>query len=263
MKDVKPVSYQAVLEQLMAIGPIKAWSLIVTILGDLAAERGARIPGPVLTQLTEPMGLKPEAVRVAVHRLRRDGWLVSEREGRTSLYGLSDHGRQLTRSVFDRVYGGAPALPEQWLIVVAQNAEALQSVDHAELLPISPRTGLLADVVAEVPDEVLAWTATPGEMPTWVKDALIAEGLSEAYGALLPVLGAALEMVPPDGVVERAALRLAALHQWRRLVLRHGAAAEALLGENWVGAKCRVRVTRLLNLLEVEKAELLSPTISD
>lgn len=262
MKEANPVSYQTVLEQVMACGPIKAWSLIVTILGDLAAEEGARVPGPVLTQLTEPMGMKPEALRVAIHRLRRDGWLVSEREGRTSLYGLSAHGRGLTRSVFDRVYGGAPALPEKWLIVVAQNAEALQAVDHPELLPISPRTGLLADVAADVPEGVLAWVATPGAMPEWVKDALVGEGLSEAYGALLPALDAALAMEMPDGmtpedVMARAVLRLAALHQWRRLVLRHGAAAEALLGPDWAGALCRARVTRLLALLEQPKGELL------
>ncbi|UYV36052.1 PaaX family transcriptional regulator [Rhodobacteraceae bacterium D3-12] len=260
MKEAKPLPYQAVLEQLMACGQIKAWSLIVTILGDLAAEKGARVSGPALTQLTEPMGLKPEALRVAIHRLRRDGWLVSEREGRTSLYGLSDHGRTLTKSVFHRVYGAAPELPKKWLIVVAQNAEALQAVDHPELLPISPRTGLLADVTADVPEGVLAWAAEPGAMPGWVKSALVDEELSAAYGALLPALDAALKVEPPEGVMARAVLRLVALHQWRRLVLRHGAAAEALMGQQWAGAMCRARVTRLLALLELPEGELLRLT---
>ena len=243
-------TYQAVLERLLACGPIKAWSLIVTILGDLAADEGTRVPGPVLTQLTDPMGMKPEALRVAIHRLRRDGWITSERDGRVSLYGLTAHGRALTRSVSERVYDRAAKKPAHWQVLIAPNAEALQGLDHSELIAISARVAILPEGAGDVPETLFAWTAKPGAVPDWIKPVLVSEELGDAYAMLIGALNAALALRAPQVPLERAVLRLAALHQWRRLVLRHGAGIEALMGPGWDGARCRARVTDLLRLLE-------------
>jgi phenylacetic acid degradation operon negative regulatory protein len=249
MDHVNVQTYQAVLERLLACGPIKAWSLIVTILGDLAAEQGARVPGPVLTQLTDPMGMKPEALRVAIHRLRRDGWITSERDGRVSHYGLTAHGRGLTRSVSERVYGHAPRMPDSWQVLIAPNAEALQGLDYPDMIPISARVALLPDGAGDLPETLFAWRAEPGALPGWVKPILVPDELAAAYARLTSALDAALALGAPDAPLERAVLRLVALHQWRRLVLRHGMATDALMGPDWDGARCRARVTALLAML--------------
>lgn len=250
MKSEKPLAYQDVLDRLIACGAIKAWSLIVTILGDMNATQGARIPGPLLSRLTEPMGVKPEALRVAVHRLRRDGWITSEREGRTSLYELSAHGRELTKSVSARVYEPVAAAPKAWKIVIAPNAEVLQNVDHPDFMPISARAGLMADDEAELTEGLLAWVAQPGDIPDWAKHALVSDELTQAYAKLSPALDAALKLELPDDLIARAVLRFAALHQWRRLILRHSAAVETLMGPEWAGAQCRAHVTQFFSAIK-------------
>ncbi|MDU8926254.1 hypothetical protein RXV86_02545 [Alisedimentitalea sp. MJ-SS2] len=249
MEREENTAYQTVLEQLLACGPLKTWSLIVTILGDLAAGDGARVPGPVITQLTEPMGVKPEALRVAIHRLRRDGWITSERDGRTSLYGLTAHGRALTRAVSDRVYGCEAEPVAGWHIVIAQAAEAMQALDHPDMIVIGPRVALLPGDTDEIPANILAWRAEPAEVPDWVRDIAAPEGLEAAYKALREALEAVLVLDLPTAAGPRAVLRLLALHQWRRLVLRHGAGVDALMGPEWNGAKCRARIGTVLALL--------------
>lgn len=250
MDQNNPVTYQAVLDSLLACGPVKAWSLVVTILGDLAAEEGARVAGPVLTKLTDPMGMKPEALRVAIHRLRRDGWITSERDGRMSLYGLTAHGRKLTRSVFDRVYGPTTKVPERWQVLIAPNAEAFQAIDHPELILIGARVAILPNGATDLPETLFAWDASPGLVPDWIKSVLVPEALDAAYAMLASALDAANALGSPEAPLEQAVLRLVALHQWRRLVLRHGSGVEALMGSGWQGALCRTRVTSLLNSLE-------------
>ena len=71
----------------------RVWSIIVSLFGDMAQEPGAQISGGALTQIIEPMGIKPEAIRVALHRLRKDGWIESDRIGRVSRHVLSEFGR--------------------------------------------------------------------------------------------------------------------------------------------------------------------------
>lgn len=249
MTEEVAVTYQSVLDRLLACGPVKAWSLIVTILGDLAADEGARVPGPVLSRLTDPMGIKPEALRVAIHRLRRDGWITSERDGRMSLYGLTAHGRSLTRSVSARVYGRSVRMPERWQLLIAPNSEVLQGVDHPDLIVISARVAILPNDAVELPGAVFAWEATPGLVPDWMKSVLVPDELGAAYAMLAEALGEARAFGAPETLLEKAVLRLVALHQWRRLVLRHGAGVEALMGPGWHGALSRTRVSEILDLL--------------
>lgn len=249
MKQVKDAAYQDVLEHLLACGPVKTWSLVVTILGDLAAGKGARLAGPVITQLTEPIGTRPEALRVAIHRLKCDGWIVAERDGRQSLYGLTDHGRALTHAAAERIYGVTVPQPESWHVIIAQTAEGLQALDYPDLLPIGPKAALLPGEAADLPDTVLAWEARAGALPDWVRSVLVPKELEASYVVLAGALETALALEPPDAALPRTVLRLLALHQWRRLVLRHGPALEVLMGEDWAGARCRINVTALLERL--------------
>ncbi len=71
------------LDILTALPTPRVWSMMVTIFGDLAQAPRDRIDGPLLTRLTDGMGIKPEAVRVALHRLRNEDWITSVKSGRT------------------------------------------------------------------------------------------------------------------------------------------------------------------------------------
>jgi phenylacetic acid degradation operon negative regulatory protein len=252
MRDRKPTPYQEVLDALLGCGPLKTWSLIVTILGDLAQAGDGRLPGPVLSRLTEPLGIRPEALRVAIHRLRRDGWITSERDGRVSVYRLTAHGRTLTQSVAERVYGATIAQPARWHILIGPTAEAVQALDEPGLIQLGARVALLPGDAVGLPASILAWDAQAGALPDWARAAIMPEDLVASYARLCDALDRALAFssAKTEDAMKRAVLRFLALHQWRRLVLRHGAAVEVLIGPDWDGARCRARITTLLAMLD-------------
>ena len=90
---------------------------------------------------------------------------------------------------------------------------------------------------------------TWGTVDDWVRAIAAPEELDTAYVALLAALEALLALDLPGAAGERAVLRLLALHQWRRLVLRHGAGVDGLMGSDWAGAQCRARISEVLAML--------------
>ena len=145
MRDAPPPSGDGV-ARLIACGPLKVWSVLVTVLGDLSAHPGDRFSGKVLTRLIAPLGLSGPAMRVALHRLRRDGWIVSNRQGRESLYGLSPEGWHQTERVRPRIYAAEIVPVRSAQLVVGPPAQTMQ--DFAQTLPsgaipIAPRAALL------------------------------------------------------------------------------------------------------------------------
>ena len=85
---------QTDIQRIAECGPIRVWSLVVTIMGDLCQSPDTCIPGKTLGDLVGRLGITNQALRVALHRLRRDGWIQTVREGRTSNYFLSGRFRK-------------------------------------------------------------------------------------------------------------------------------------------------------------------------
>jgi phenylacetic acid degradation operon negative regulatory protein len=99
----KPLS--DAVEALATLKNQRVWSLLVTVFGDLAQNDGDVIEGPVLSVLMSDIGIKAEATRVALHRLRNDGWINSVKSGRNSLHSLTASGRQESSAASPRIYG--------------------------------------------------------------------------------------------------------------------------------------------------------------
>ena len=81
-KDPHLTPAETLIEDLSALEPIKTWSLIVTLFGDL---NGQPVTGKQLGAILGRVGIKTEAMRVALHRLRKEGWIVSTKIGREVL----------------------------------------------------------------------------------------------------------------------------------------------------------------------------------
>ena len=69
-------------------------SLIMTVFGDSVYHRGGVMSLASLIQLMDVFGLNERSVRTAVFRLVQNGWLVSEKIGRTSYYRITESSRQ-------------------------------------------------------------------------------------------------------------------------------------------------------------------------
>jgi len=98
---------------------VKPRSLVFDIFGDYVYDRGGEIRLRGLTALMACFEIPEPTVRVVVGRLRRDGWLTSRREGRETIYALSDASWELLAEGRDRIFQRAPVpWPGKWHMVI-------------------------------------------------------------------------------------------------------------------------------------------------
>lgn len=238
-------------ERLTSLGVQRVWSLLVTVFGDLAQNEGDEINGPVLSTLMTELRIKPEATRVALHRLRNDNWIVSTKHGRTSRHSLTDQSRRISAAANPRIYGPPLDTARGWQLVMLESA-AVQSREEMEALgfaPLMPRIYVGADD-STPPENSLALPAT--HAPAWLSAQFEPKDLVQDYAALhsaLIQLDHAL--VQDHGLTAReiAVLRCAIVHSWRRLVLRHPNLPRQMYSGDWRGHNCRTLVMALLGRL--------------
>lgn len=226
------MSAAPLIEDCLAFGDIKVWSLLATLFGDRAFAPGATLAGPHIQSIVEPLGTRPEALRVALHRLRKDGWIDSRKEGRVSLYHMTALAQEETRAVRDLVYARHLDLPPTLWLVHTPEPNARNPIG----LPVG-RNVFLATEKPEGSD--LAGSLSAQDVPTWVASAAIAPRTQSRFRALCNILEAR-EMPECETEVEREALRLILLHAWRRLVLRENPLALSLQPETAPAHQCRL-----------------------
>ncbi|WP_270725045.1 PaaX family transcriptional regulator C-terminal domain-containing protein [Shimia sp. Alg240-R146] len=248
---MEPTELQQIIARVAGVGPIKVWSVVVSVLGDLMQSADDTLGASQLDALVAPMGINNQALRVAVHRLRNDGWVETQRQGRRSRYQLTARGWAETERVRPQIYGAAQ--PNRKGVFLVVGPPQLAASDFAVQLPkdsavLTSRSGLVVGRDG-VPED---WMCVPHEaaaLPDWVEAAVVPETLVQEYDALRAVVKPLLNALVPVDVLERTALRLAILHQWRRLRLRHGDLPDLVLGEDWAGARCRAVVLEALGRL--------------
>ena len=258
---MRTADLQARIDNVAAAGPLKAWSVVVTILGDLCLTREDRIGAQTLTALVGRLGISPQACRTAIHRLKRDGWVESTRGGRRSYYRLSETGWERTEAVRERVY--APRIePREAMLVVAppslSQGDLLGLLDDGAIA-LSPRVALAN--VGSAPAECLVATLGPGRVPDWVAEGLADAEIRRDYVALAQRVAAVDAAAAVDDLLGRTALRLVILHHFRRLCLRHSILADHLFGPGWAGTETRALIASALGSLARPALEKLEDAV--
>src|SRR5574343_1609079 len=178
-----PVSQalQARLDDFRAQRRVQAGSLIITVFGDAILPRGGRIWLGSLIRLLEPLELNERLVRTSVFRLAKDEWLRTETMGRRADYVLTPSGRRRFEEASRHVYAsGAPLWDRRWRLILVVGELDPKTREHVRSALFWQGFGALgAD----------CFVHPSAELPS-VLDALIAEGLSAALGALLPLFAA-------------------------------------------------------------------------
>lgn len=244
--------FTALTAPLRALGGGRVWSLMVSLFGDLAQEEGRAIDGPVLSAMMSLLAVRPEAARVALHRLRNDGWIVSQKRGRISRHALSAQGLAESAAASPRIYARPEDRAEAWQLVLLADP-VTEADEHARLAgftPLLPRV-YLGPEGAPVPDGALALPATAA--PDWLKKEVRPAALDTAYADLHQTLAALSTALPADVAeirpIERAVLRCLIVHNWRRLVLKHPMLPAPLVDPAWPGHLCHLEVVALLDRL--------------
>ncbi|MEP1442785.1 MAG: PaaX family transcriptional regulator C-terminal domain-containing protein [Hyphomicrobiales bacterium] len=241
------------LNELHKSSRLRVWSIVVTIFGDLVQPRGTPISTQELLQLTEAIGVEGNALRTAMSRLAKEGWVTRHKQGRTSAYSLSQSGANTFLAASERIYNpNFFSTSNHWHLAVCKEPIDPTTIDHATSFLINKTTCLSQDLTAR--KDCLAIKATIEDMPNWLKDQLIPQTLCDNYKTLHDLLRSigvtqAKSLTP----LEAMALRFITVHFWRRLVLRHPLLPAHLVDADWVGNKTHRRVKQLY-------AEIIEPS---
>lgn len=208
---------------LRAVGGGRVWSLMISLFGDLAQEEGTAIDGPVLSAMMTLLEIKPEATRVALHRLRNDGWIKSDKVGRISRHSLTEKGRAESAAATPRIYATPDDGSGGWQLVLLETVEdqSLARMGSLGFAPLAPRL-FVGPADAAPPPDTLSLPGTT--VPDWLRAQLHTESMAIAYTDLaqtLKRLAAALPGSDTMTPLQVAVLRGLIVHNWRRLVLKN------------------------------------------
>lgn len=230
---------------------MNARSTLFDVYGDHLRVRGGAAPIAALLRLLAPLDIAAPAVRTAVSRMVRQGWLTPTRVGGAPGYALTARGRRRLDDAAARIYRtGNPTWDGAWhlLVVTLPNGRSARDRVRAGLAFLG--YGALDDTTWVAPrpsgevDALLAAEGARAERFTATHDgdsvALLArawdlESLGRAYARFLddaaPLLG-------DDGTdVAAYVAKSQLLHEWRKFLFRDPGLPIALLPPDWPGLK--------------------------
>jgi phenylacetic acid degradation operon negative regulatory protein len=103
---------------------VRARSLVFDLFGDYLRYRGGQVKLRGLVALLDCFGVPEPTVRVAAARLRKEGWFSAERDGRETVYSLTDTAVRMLDEGRDRIFQRtAGPWDGQWHMVIYQVPE--------------------------------------------------------------------------------------------------------------------------------------------
>jgi phenylacetic acid degradation operon negative regulatory protein len=248
-------------------GNVDARSALFDLYGDHLRSRGSRAPVAALVRMLAPLGITAPAVRTAVSRMARQGWLEAVRLPEGAGYELTPRAVRRLDEAAERIYRhGDPGWDGRWHLVVVERIreragrERLRSaLGYLGYAPIddttwlSPRPSRELEALLEterVRAERFA-ASYDGDVRGLVARAWDLEGLSHAYLRWLAVaadLVASVGPDTPDEVVFASRSRL--VHEWRKFLFRDPGLPAELLPAQWTGRQAA-------EVFDTESARLL------
>ena len=231
---------------------VNARSALFDVYGDHLRSRGGEAPVASLVSMMAPLGISAPAVRTAISRMVKQGWLRPVRLEGGPGYGLSPRAERRLAEAATRIYRTHP--PEwdgRWhLVVVDKIAErtarqrlrsALSFLGYALLRDdtwISPRASNELDALldAEGVRGRRFFAIHDGADSELTSAAWDVEGLDRSYARWLQEAAALVgtvgdEPADRDAFVARSQL----VHEWRKFLFRDPGLPRRLLPPNWTG----------------------------
>lgn len=266
--------------------PLRAGSLLVTILGDAIAPRGGTIALASLIKLAMPFGLTERLVRTSIGRLANEEWVSFERSGRASFYSLTTNGRARFAEATQRIYG---APPRDWdglwtMAIVPPTLKSRRDDLREELLwlgfgQITP--GVFAhptyreSAINARLDELQSsgqLVVMKGSILSQAASAnLVAMGwdvddLARRYKRFIDMFSPVAEALTGAGNAPLAGdvafiLRTLLLHEYRKIHLRDPLLPAALLPDDWAGADAQKLCRDLYAKVFPASEQFLSATV--
>ncbi len=220
-----PDPLQPFLDALHATGRLRVWSIVITVFGDAVEHRGGQIALRDLQRITDRIGIGEGALRTAMSRLAKEGWVEREKDGRNSTYRLSADRQLETADASKVIYRGTLGIGvRNWALVLDEGTDivgALRLSRGAQVMPW--RDGLSGD-------ERFVLKASAEHVPDWVRTLVVPDAIGAQIGEVEMLLGKVPgKLADLDALV----LRVLLVHFWRRAVLRLPEYAGDLMPPDW------------------------------
>lgn len=239
----------------------RANSFIFTLYGDMVHRldpNGSLWIGALIA-IMGSFGVSAQAVRQAVSRMSRQGWLAAHREGNRAFYAVTERGRRRIEELTPRIYGPVIEWDGRWRLVSYAIGEAhrrrreqlrkeLAALGWAQLSPttwISPSDTLAAAREAAQSTQTLEavhfFTAEyegPLHDRELIERCWDVEAIARAYGDFIARYRAAYDREIRDGSLsDEAALveRLWLVHDYRKFAYLDPGLPSELLPPHWPG----------------------------
>jgi phenylacetic acid degradation operon negative regulatory protein len=231
---------------------VNARSALFDLYGDHLRGRGAQAPVASLVRLLAPLGIAAPAVRTAVSRMVRQGWLTPVRLADGAGYALTPRASRRLDEAAERIYRhGDPEWDGHWHILVTERVRertrrervraALHYLGYAQLDEstwISPRASVELDLLLETERlHAERFRATyDGDPHGLLSRAWDLDRLARAYQRWLASAGELIAAVGPDATDEAVfAVRSALVHEWRKFLFSDPGLPAPLLPPHWPG----------------------------
>jgi phenylacetic acid degradation operon negative regulatory protein len=233
--------------------PVNARSALFDLYGDHLLSRGERAPVAALVRLLAPLGISAPAVRTAVSRMARQGWLAPVRLPEGAGYQLTTRAVRRLRQAGDRIYRhDEPTWDGRWHVVVVERIsdrakrERLRSalgylgyacLDGSTWISPRPSVELEALLATERVRAERLHASYDGDPRGLAARAWDIDGLGHAYQRWLGVAGELTVQTGPDRPDEAVFVaRTALVHEWRKFLFTDPGLPSELLPASWPGA---------------------------
>ncbi|HLU33074.1 MAG TPA: PaaX family transcriptional regulator C-terminal domain-containing protein [Natronosporangium sp.] len=235
---------------------MQARSALFDLYGDHLRSRGGRAPVAALVRLLAPLEIAAPAVRTAVSRMVRQGWLEPVRLASGPGYALTPKATRRLDEAAARIYRtGRPTWNGRFDLIVLEpprsralrtrigSSLAFLGYGHiGERAWVAPRASdevdtLLREAGVRYDRFVAAHAAGTDGAASLVRRAWDLPALARAYEEFIATFAPLVEPVPARGDDEaayRARFRL--VHAWRSFLFRDPQLPPALLPDPWAGA---------------------------
>lgn len=230
---------------------MKARSALLDVYGDHLLARGGCAPVSSLVRLSDAVGVAAPAVRTAISRMSREGWLESVRLSAGPGYRLTPVAARRLDDAAARVYRRVGPWDGQWHVLVvrrlasrAARDRVRTSLQHLGFGPLGEETWVgpraVADVADLIVDEGLLCrqfrSAHLGSDAELVAQAWDLEALAADYVRWLHDAQAIAALAGPRADDERCyAVRSRLVHEWRKFLHSDPGLPQALLPAQWPG----------------------------
>jgi phenylacetic acid degradation operon negative regulatory protein len=233
-------------------GTVNARSALFDLYGDHLRTRGAQAPVASLVRLLAALGIAGPAVRTAVSRMVRQGWLAPVRLDGGPGYALTPRASRRLDEAAERIYArGDPQWDGRWHVLIVERVSdrarrervraALRYLGYAPLADltwISPRASVELDALlaAEGLRAERFHASYAGDPHGLLERAWDLDRLARAYRRWLVMAGELTAGVGPDAADEVVFARRSTLvHEWRKFLFSDPGLPAPLLPARWPG----------------------------